>query len=81
MYTYALSHYSEVCIQLLNQYFGDAVGKVGAYLLRRGRRPMFELSDATGLPIRKVGLVPNVSQIKQMFIISGQKSACDNDSA
>lgn len=68
MYTYALSHYSEVCIQLLNQYFGDAVGKVGAYLLRRGRRPMFELASATGLSMREVGLVPNVSQIKPIII-------------
>lgn len=54
MQPYILSHFSQVCIHLLNHYFGEAVGKVGSYLLRRGNRPMFEIPDVTGLHLREV---------------------------
>ncbi|XP_057374771.1 DNA-directed RNA polymerase III subunit RPC3-like [Daphnia carinata] len=51
---FTLGHFSQVCCQLLNHYFGEIVGQVGAYLLRRGHRPLFDIPCATGLSIAEV---------------------------
>ena len=44
-----LGQFSQVCHELLAQSFGEIVGKIGAYLLRRGNRPLKDIVTSTGL--------------------------------
>lgn len=66
MPSFTLGHYSEVCCQLLNNYFGAIVSQVGAYLLRRGHRPLFEIPTATGLPMSEVGYKSDLQITKNL---------------
>jgi hypothetical protein len=54
MSSFTLGHFSQVCSQLLNHYYGEIVGQVGSYLLRRGNRMLTDIRTATGLSIREV---------------------------
>jgi len=55
-----LGQFSQVCHELLAQSFGEIVGKIGAYLLRRGNRPLKDIVTSTGL---------NESEVKRAIAI------------
>lgn len=49
-----LGQLSQVCHELLIQFFGEIVGEVGAYLLRRGKRPLRDIVASTSLKENEV---------------------------
>jgi len=49
-----LGQFSQVCHELLTQFFGEIVGKVGAYLLRRGKQPLRDIVASTSLKENEV---------------------------
>jgi len=49
-----LSQFSQVCRELLIRFFGEIVGKVGSYLLCRGKQSLRDIITSTSLKENEV---------------------------
>ena len=54
MQPYSLGQLSLLCAELLNQLYGEVIGEVGLYLLRRGNRTLKDIHSSTNLKLADV---------------------------
>jgi hypothetical protein len=51
MSSYVLSPFNQTCYQLINKYFGEIVGEVAKFLLRRRYGTLFNIKTGTGMSL------------------------------